>query len=53
MSPHLKIYKFETNMISSVVFRGTGIAMSAGKSGAVVPPPYFAAALTHNSLPQA
>lgn len=31
LSPHLRIYKFRSNMISSVVFRGTGIAMMGGE----------------------
>jgi succinate dehydrogenase/fumarate reductase cytochrome b subunit len=31
LSPHLTIYKFRVNMITSVVFRGTGIAMTGGE----------------------
>jgi succinate dehydrogenase / fumarate reductase cytochrome b subunit len=33
LSPHLSIYKFRSNMVLSVVFRGTGIAMFAGLAG--------------------
>jgi len=31
LSPHLTIYKFSPNMITSTTFRGTGIAMTAGE----------------------
>ncbi len=31
MSPHLTIYKFRINMITSVMFRGTGIVMTGGE----------------------
>jgi len=30
LSPHLTIYKFRVNMITSVIFRGTGILMAGG-----------------------
>lgn len=30
LSPHLTIYKFGTNMITSVMFRGTGIVLFGG-----------------------
>lgn len=30
MSPHLEIYTFKQNMATSVLFRGTGIVMTAG-----------------------
>lgn len=30
LSPHLQIYVPKINMITSVIFRGTGIAMAAG-----------------------
>jgi hypothetical protein len=32
LSPHLTIYKFRSNMITSVMFRGTGIVMTGGAS---------------------
>jgi hypothetical protein len=31
LSPHLTIYKFSPNMITSTTFRGTGIAMTVGE----------------------
>jgi hypothetical protein len=31
LSPHLTIYKFRVNMITSVIFRGTGIFMAGGR----------------------
>jgi hypothetical protein len=30
LSPHLTIYTFKVNMITSVLFRGTGIVMTGG-----------------------
>lgn len=30
LSPHLTIYRFGINMITSTIFRGTGIAMTGG-----------------------
>ncbi len=30
LSPHITIYTFKENMISSVLFRGTGMAMTFG-----------------------
>lgn len=31
MSPHLTIYRFRLNAITSIFFRGTGVAMSVGR----------------------
>ena len=31
LSPHLTIYNFELNAITSVFFRGTGIALTGGE----------------------
>jgi hypothetical protein len=33
LSPHITIYTFKENMISSVLFRGTGMAMTFGALG--------------------
>ncbi|KAA0146998.1 hypothetical protein FNF29_07625 [Cafeteria roenbergensis] len=36
LSPHLTIYKFTPNMISSTTFRGTGIAMTVGTAAGAI-----------------
>ena len=33
LSPHLTVYSFKENMLTSIVFRGTGILMVAGLAG--------------------
>jgi len=40
LSPHLTIYTFKENMITSVLFRGTGIAMTLGLGAFAIAAPF-------------